>query len=1300
MTRKLLAYCLSGLLVMTFGGAGCGSQETSENPADISSSSSSLIASFTQGTNERGEDRRTLPDLQVTQENPTPSIDFTSQFFGDRGGQNHPTMIPLSNESCDPTMGFICLDKPTTNSAVATDAINVKGRINGAKLIAVDPAQAASIIVSKVGGSTNTYFVALDLSNMGVQDVNQAVTLSGPGIYTITLQATNKDTQQNEAVSATNVQRVDVPVLEWFRISPLADPNPGNILGYQSVPPDTHKDISVPSNTDTEIPVSMDSVVVRVHLKDGGSEGAAFQFKNYDKDGKIISISNGDSSNGSPLFEQDGQGVFSVKPATIPLINGYNRIEVTAHNTAVDALQMKQVDSTPIHLIFNNQLPRVKIKLISPLNNRIFQPSGNNDLVNVSFCITDFPKITGVTQGSPAGECLKTWGGQAPELWVNNVRYSAQDPERPLNVDGSGIYSVKVKPSFGNNIIRIHVSFNQFGIDDSLESVFAFGRVNPLFEDDHVTLKESRNFLARKLSLEVNKKIIDQVRDILEDYLNKPDFLDSIKSGYKTNSPSSPSVCTEYGEPAYDAGDTTIDLFKDFKIQGLHIQKLEPRSADSNANFDYLLVQVKVDDIHGRAALRNVQVPPPENNPNIQGYIPLKFHASAQVNVGVRFVRRSPGIMNLDIFALKGLEVVNLTGKTGFGDFVSIDDSVPAGQGIANLDAVGGLVTSQFIPTLNRTLLCSVEKGINPPDNYNIDNPPSSGVGYWISEIRKVIDWDNTNPLRIPIEFDLLGKPTGATVALNPFVGSDIGFTDKAIQVKDVPVRITPPDFVLKKLLSLATMPFSSVPPEDKELAGLVKSGSLGSLSAPLQNDEVNHVLPSTNGFNELALSLPEDAINQFLFSANLAGMFDLDIDPSFLSDNDIDPINQATLTVGDILGNSVDINGNGVLDDINAPVHIKLRTNKAFPPSLHWLNSEELAELSKHTEKPLNQKLKFFRLTLTNAVIGIYRVDPLPLSQGGYKQYCVSDNDVLDNELRHNVPSLYEGGGENGTNLLKGMAQKFKPVVERKIGKTCEPGFSSLQINALSDMIPVRNSPTLISAIPGSSEPVPWVAVKLNLVIHGVVQGAFSEVLNQDRYDLGAAAQPTNFVRIKILDQDINTTGPGFIADFQVLQNRTPFTADELTQKLSGVIIPNALSGKEASFGEIRIALPEGILKPEANVQPSGLSETLADFGIGYFQITSTGGQYPHLPVIYNLMENQNKPLDFPYLDLTAHLGICYQNADHSPILDLPSDPGCWVVKEVIEKPKNLGDLRDQMDLYDHTVHTVGGSSPMQIKK
>jgi hypothetical protein len=1160
---------------------------------------------------------------------------------------------------CDATSSFLCISKPQDGDSTVVDAITVTGAINldeTAQFTSTDPVILISVF-RQSGEALNEYPLAasdITVSSSGSPQIgtfSKTVGLSGPDSYTITVSAFKNSGDSVELISlAATVIRQDVPQIELVSLLPPESPDPGNL--YLEDSSKRHDPVQT-GNT-----VSMSSVKATVKLSSPGTGNVGIIFQNLDEKGNLFYSSDGDSSFGATDPAADGT-TLPTKSATLPLLPGLNHIRITAHNDSIDALYESQGLPPPppstIDVNLTNMTPSVNIRLLSPKDGSIVKASNYLDeKVEIQYCLTDLPALPGRPAPSSPGHCIQEWSGEKPVVTFNGAVVS----DGNISLDhATGVYTAQVDPQIGGNVIKIAVTNAQFSpapdqgkaaAIGNLTASFGYGKVHNLFVNG--ALNEDRNFLHRGLSVEVDKGIITRdAKKMLFNYLNGPDFKETFAKAFKNDATTPDGVCTELGAATVEHGNTSLEFINSSLTLGngandstpFEISELEP------TDLNKLNVTVKLKGLHADANLVGLT---PTSQATYHGEpanwpLPLRFDiGELKIRIALTF-KKEDGISKIDIVRRsRNSDAVQIVGDDQLGNFVSVDSSRNAAAiGFEELNSQTGIIRQTIKDSFEKAVLCNVENGLNHP---------TAGLGKWETDLKKLVDYNNLNPFRIPIEFELLNNLIGIDIAYDLLRG-DITFNGRGVQIKNVPIRISPSPRILNHLVSLfgGSISQDALTDQDKQLLSSPSKDLIGSLSSPISPQDPPPAEALTNDVRNVSVELSEDAINQVLFSANLNNLLDLEIDPNFYTNNKINFIDQATPTLQDMLGVKIDLNQNGLDDDDRLPVQLRVRTDKTIPPTLHFLSQDELNNFaqavnaslnnsnngsstsnttsgSSASKQKLNPNLKIFRLSLANLDLAFYRVYPLSADVGGVKNFCHKKEDIADADAssRALVPPLKVTGDPNGNALKPACAQPVAVFTE-KTGATCGDAYEE-------KVVPVKNGP-VISAVPEVSgeDPAPLVRFKVNLVLHGVIEGVYREVLFADK-NKDPHAKPKNFVRIKLLPVDFGSSA--FLADLHVVENHTSFTEEQLGNRLKNGVLPVALSNDCAGFNEIRIPVPDRF--PSATTtSSSGLVDTLKKLGVDYLEFGNDDSNLPQAFVDDNRL----------YVDVLAHLGVCFEGEE-----------------------------------------------------
>ncbi len=1181
---------------------------------------------------------------------------------------------------------FLCLDSPQDNLNTVYDSVIIAGRVNmskaagwaptdpvlmisvfkqiesGSETVAQDipvyGTEVASTPVSPPSSSSGSGSESQPAQQAAPEDIGtfgKTVPLTGPGAYTVVITSFQKDESGNVSENSKyfTIYRQDIPTIEVLTITP---PSSGN----QAVSDPAHRNDPLKKDSDT-LKDKYDSNMTAVDLvvkvttaaksKDALDKNVGILFQNYD-DQNILRYSSSGARSFNTLPDADQT---PIKKAELPLFNGENNIVIISHNQQLDDFYESMGLTPPppqkIQFLIKNTLPSVQIKLLSPQDGSVVEPATSNESVKISFCMTDLPKLRDMAATQP-GQCIANWNGDQPVVKFNALQYG-KDASYPLSYDAtSGIYSIQTQPVLGSNTIQISVANKNYippivttttdntdpqnpktttqttNIDlGSLSASFLYGKMNKIIENGK--LNETDNLLKRGISLQINRNIITHdLKKMLEKYLNQDSFKQGLRDIFRKNDSGPSIVCTKTGSLSIDHGDTSINFLEEgFSVGNIVVNKMEPNSDNR------FWLDVTVQGLHGEADLRGFNVPMQvQIGGKDASFVPISVYIKEiRARIAVRF-EKEDGINKLRIEKQSdGSDAVTLIGDGPMGNVAHVNSTRnPLAAGLEAYDAQTGLLSKSFADTLQSTVLCGVEGGLNNKE---------SGLPRWDADLLKLVSYNNQNPFRISTEFELLNKTIGLDIAYDILRG-DIKFAYNGIVISNIPLRFTPSPKILGDLMNQYT------------------SGILGSLSMPFQAKEAPPSLPGTDENKNISLSLSEDAINQALFAASAAGVLNLDIDPNFYSSHGNNFISLALPSVKGMFPITdnliVDFNHNGVQDDEDLPVLLRVRPDPAYPPALHFLNKDEVKTLANQIKKArtgddqsvLNEDLHIFRLSISNLELAFYLEEAISKSQGGFKSFCsASANEVsfADSELkRGKVDPIFVMN--NMKDKVDACSQSVSRTYESPDG-TCATHYDT------PFTTPVKNG-AIISAVPGQAD-APVVRMKVNLVVYGALQGVYREVLAADKYDLsptdGAVGvkkdsySATTFARIKILNYQSadKGEGPGNLStSVTIVENHTSGSSKDLTEHLIGTILNSALNTDCQYFNEIRIPIPDSFLKDKSTLSDS-LKQTLQDFGLDYINLGLGNDQVPEIP--YNDGVDASSPVSNPlYLDLKAHLGLC----------------------------------------------------------
>lgn len=1182
---------------------------------------------------------------------PTKSVSVHALVYKSKSGKKttYYSIKMKSGNSCD---AFLCVDSPQEGANTVVDSIQVSGAINMSEAGLFSPSD--PVIMVSVFRETGDYVsndVPIYGSDIQVTTVpgatpedpsiewgtfQKSVPLLGAGTYSLTVTALSNNGDSVNAVSIhRTVIRQDIPKVELINLTPSR--GLGTTGNLNQNPNNRYAPVN---NGDT---VSMNYVDVNVRLLSQGTTNVGIKFENLDETGLVRYV-----SAGGEFRLSDQEPKLPLKTAILPLFQGYNKIRVSTYNSVMDYLNLSPSEASGFEVSLTNALPQVNIKMISPQDGSVVEASQAGESLSIQFCLTDLFSIPGNPNSKGPGECITNWQGEAPVVVFNNFEYKGAHKNFVTYNASSGIYTLSVKPSLGGNNIQVSISNTALipnplprledPQDNSLAPVilgktsasFVYGKVNKLFENG--VLKESDNFLARGLSLEINKSLISSdVKKILTKYLNQDSFKQSLREIFAKKDSGSPVVCTETGALSISDGDTTIDFLPEgFEIGNIVVNQIEPKS-DGRLHLD-----VSIQGFHGEANLRGFNAPVQvQIGGKDANFVPLSIWVKElRAKIALRLGKENALMKVMIERQSAGEKAVTLVGEGPMGNVAHVNSQRnPLAAGLESYDAQTGLLSKSFGESLESTILCGVEAGLNHKEN---------GLPRWDADLLKLVSYNNLNPFRIPMEFEMLNKLLGIDLAYNILRG-DIQLSARGITIRNVPMRASPSPRILNAL------------PAD------IKNALVGSLSMPSQTPELAAPLPETDENKNLSLSLSEDIINQALFAATMAGMLDLDIDPNFYSNNQLSFFNKATPTVRDMFGQALDFNQNGINDDSDLPVLMKMRPKRLNPPTIHFLTAQEVVDLktkmdsinstgaseknSDNTAKTLNLNGKYFRISLSNLDLAFYRVLPVGVENGGTKAFCFLKDPVYETEADYNQRPLlpdFQGSAEN-----KRVCRQFITYdYEIALTDSCKEGFEKV-------IVPVKNG-QIISAIPGSDEEVPMIRFKGDIILHGVIQGISRETLAKHKYvynpdssteaeklKLQENPQASNFVRIRFLSKEMGPAAP--FANFALVEAHTTLTdiTKDFSNQLTKTLVPFALGEDCQNLNELNISIPDK-LPAEKSAQPVGLEKTLQDFGIDTLDL---GLNTQHLPELKVGSDEIGGPYDSTnlYMNLKMNLGLCY---------------------------------------------------------
>lgn len=1123
-----------------------------------------------------------------------------------------------SGDACSTGASFLCVSSPHDQDGVVLDVLRVDGALKMSEAAffgPLDPVamvsifkQAANAPLQRVGDYP---ILPSDLAPVNYQPpradgatedpapveigpFEKAVPLSGPGVYQVLVNAW-KNTENGAQLESKRftVYRQGVPLFAQNGVKIY----PANREGTPRC--DKQHPINIAS---APVNVTLADVCIEAELQEEGTPNVGVIVENYSRNDHNELVLNY-SGSGALIIEANPTTHQPIVSTMVPLNSGINHFKVRVQNSMLPGIPPEGA-VREFELLNAFTRPSLKFSAASIQDGKIVEARSEGEGVNAEFCIT--------TDGT---NCLTTWpDASKPKVSLNGVEILPASLRR----DSTGQYSALLHPMVGMNTLLIEVpAANGVKVPDYRAS-FAFGKLNKLYERGQ--LKETDNFLKRGFSLEIQQYLLSRdMKRVLLSYLNTPDFKASFAASFKSESPGVTNVCTEVEGYSVDTGDSSIEFLPDTTHLGeVDILEFEPR--DDNR----LHIRARIKDFRGEANLKglNSTVRVVEQGIDMS-FIPITV-AVREMTLAVDLTfKRENGAYKIDLVAPASYAVVEIHGYDAADRFAYINPRRnPLAYSLADLYGPGDNLGDTFLKSLKRNLLCGVENGLNNA---------TTGLNQWMADLQKLISYNNQNPFRVPLEFDMLGKRVGVDLAYDFFHAQNIQISARGIQIVNIPLRVTPGPIVLNGV------------PE------AIRNSLIGSISAPDRSLEPSALPPETNDARNFSLKLSEEAINQALFAASFAGMLDIDLDPNFFSNNSIPFIKQVTPTPQDLVFNAdsrrfLDLNQNGVNDDSALPILLRLRTDKSLAPYIHFLSQEEIAQMAENVRRKnngentpaneqisLNPSLKYFKFTLPNLEISIYRVQPFSEEMGGYKTLCAikkgSEQKSEQPDIR--VEPIIRRGGDAAPNFGMACKQTIGVDYSTDLNGACGSDYDAFTT-------PARNGP-IVSAVPGVAD-IPLIKYRASITLYGALQGVNREQRLQDKWTvqerpgqpavLTAVANPpfTNVLRMRFLTKDPYT--PQLL--IKVLENRTSLTNEDLASgNKIGNILTEALAHDCELFNEVKIPLPSRFVDDPA-VQ-GDFMENLGSLGITSLDL---GTQQDQLPLIAPDAAGL-------YLDLTAHLGI-----------------------------------------------------------
>ena len=1131
---------------------------------------------------------------------------------------------------CDPTSTFLCLDSPETGFETVHPGVDVIGKIDLNQLAVFgpnDPVIVVSVFNNSGGGASSEIAImpgdVQETSDPNIGKFSAAVGLTGAGKFTIVVSAfrvINEGAGNELASIMVNGTRIEAPEIEFVN----AVPSPINKLAEAG-----HETDPVENNA----VIAADFLNVKVKLLTAGGAGIQVKFDDANENDEL-------QSSVVALPSEEGADVFFT--GVVPLHQGVNKIKVTARSPALDELlgDAAPEPSVVTFTVFNaDGGPR--LKLIKPEKDGVIaQSAAGGQMVDLQFCYTFVPsKVTGSTGGEATlpsinDTCKTGQLGFTPDVYLNGTKIVGND--KVLYDATQGIFTVKLEPRFGINIYEINSvdqikpSNEQTKSSSYVAGALAFGVPMKLAENGQIVTSDT--FTHRGLNLEIDKRLVEgPVKDLLVKFLNRPQTKDLIMATFKKTDNTPGYTCRETDTPTSSNGDTTINFLEDSFTLGPDNPSEENPAIEvtelATSSDGMLHVGLRINGMHGDADLRAAVDSGNTFNGKDLGFIPIRFTiARLDIKVGVRFIEKSRGFKELDLAKIPEVKLIDIVGDGPLGRPLYVDSSRnPLAAGLELLDWQQGLLLTQFNNILQGTLLCGVEEGLN--------NTNSGALGK--ADLEKLTGY-NQNIFRLPFQFNLLGKSVALDIAYNILKG-DIRFDSDGIHIVNAPLRFNPGPSALTKL------------------AADFGDGILAAVSRWAASGEPEPTTNNTTDNHQVAIGLGEDVFSQIFSAASLAGLVDLDVDANFYSTNKITP-NKSLAPMGgndSRLANDIDANLDGRKDDLDkqVPLLLRVRSDKRVSPMLTFLTKEEVQMMAETVvQKPapgatpqpsptpdttpgrgpgensiVDPNGRYFRLTLPNLELAVYRTAPVPESMGGVKTYCEKV-----------VPTTY-----NPTLEAKGLckvgpeSKTLVPIENLASGEECPPA-SLVKIPAKNGNIVSYQDVTVENA----DNPKPLYRIKVNLMAHGEIKG-FKRVAAAADFLTNPNPPEKTKIQLRLVPNTLSETNPIFISSIQVLENNTGKSdstlADDWNTTLTG-----ALASPCERFNEIMIPIPEEFAgKADAEGNPTPL---LPDFGIDSLDIGKVDPNDPatlsRIPAVF--IDDSRL-----YLDILAYVGLNFTETE-----------------------------------------------------
>lgn len=1115
---------------------------------------------------------------------------------------------PAFNGDCDPTTDFICVDAPQPPEGfddifTIEAGLDVVVRLDLNQLAvfgSADPVAVVSVFNNEGGNESEVLVMPEDVESTSETDIGKfqtAIALAGYGKFTVVISAyrvinPGQDTETNDLFSKSfNVFRTVAPELEIEEVRPVIN----------GTPPVEKEPVE-----DGEV-IAADLLRVKARLTSPFSPGVQVRFENFDEGGyrrsfDVVGFTSSKQAQNEEIYT--GQLV---------LHQGLNEIQIVGTNPELDhALGPNAPEPQILTFKVYNYFGAPKIKILEPLPEQplITQNFAEGQKVQVQFCYTLVPdKIEtglGGTQPTDSDECVTGSLGFEPRFFLNGRRIGG-DEDNPnndaLDYNGAqGVFTAQVTPDFGINLYEIQVvdgkdsSGNDRIISSDVGS-FNFGVPVNLFEEGNVA--EENTFTPRGLNLDIDQAMIEgDIKDLIVKFLNRPETKDLILGIFKSTARKPGYTCDEYidpntGKPVQSNGDTSIEFLTDTFTLG-------PVDGDGPAielthlaagSSGMLELGVVLHGMHGEADLKPVQKTGNTFNGMDLGFLPITFALDRlEMNIGVAFPLDSKAIdsdgdgiedtRRLDIRPLPGKDLFKIVGDGPLGKAIYINSSRnPLAAGLELLDWQSNLLSNTFNAIMGGTLLCGIEEGQN--------NTLSGAIGKAVVDLPD-LQSKAKNLFRLNLNQEVLGKPLQLDVAVDALKG-EIAFDEEGIHLRNVPIRVNPAPNLLTSLLSQ------------------FETGMVGALSRfPLIGEEPPQE-NITNGIHKVGLEISEDVVNQALFTANLLGLLNLDVDAAFYAQNGIVP-SARLLPQGDMfLTQGMDINMNGdTTDDATIPVMMRVRTDPRRPPMLTYLSTEEVQSLVKKEQEMIDNQAapegdgmsqepkrnfdsnhRYFRFAVSGLELSVFEQQPNP--GAGAIEYC-------------NVPLPTDGNASLEAKGYCGVpadAKALVPLSQLKDGTGCPEGdiVSVPQGNGAVISRPVKN-PNY------QGDPVPLYRVRVGLVLYGDLQGINREVPAKDRVVL-EDPKVKNIFRAKLV--------PSFglpeahLVEVEVLENHTEQPDAQIVRNLNDFL--NAAVGTDCSlFNELKVPVPASF---EFDTEKEGL---IQDLGLTGLDLGTTLDEFPEI--------------------------------------------------------------------------------------